>query len=138
MADEFARKLELHPLRKLLGRVGEDISPGAGEDIDIALCAHDLGLGTGRFMALRMVHLMPKERLTEDYMIRMYAGFEHSKETMHVIRHGALSPESATPVRQLRYFFTICRLRGFDRRIYVAREKAREAARRRLAKLVSG
>ena len=136
VAEEFARRMESQPLRKLLGRVGKELGGGGSEDVDLALCAHDIGLGTGRFIALRMVHLIPKERLTEDYMVQLYAGFERSKETIHLIRHGTLCAQSGTPVRQLRYLFTICARRGFERRIYIAREKARVEARRRLAKLV--
>jgi glycosyltransferase involved in cell wall biosynthesis len=42
-----------------------------GEDIEISFVCCNHGLGIGIFPALKLTHLIPKRRLTEDYLVRM-------------------------------------------------------------------
>jgi glycosyltransferase involved in cell wall biosynthesis len=49
-------------------RKGKELS-GYG-DIDLAHCALDLGLGTGKSTRLKLTHLIPASRLTFDYFVR--------------------------------------------------------------------
>lgn len=57
-----------------------------GEDLDLALCAFDLGLSTARFADLRLTHLMPAERLTEDYLVRLVEGIAFSTVMLEGLR----------------------------------------------------
>ncbi len=57
---------------KALGRTGTAMS--GYEDVDLAHCALDLGLGTGKFRRLHLTHLIPAARLTLDYFIRHAEG----------------------------------------------------------------
>jgi len=50
-----------------------DLITGYGE-MNLALCAIDLGLGTGKFARLRLTHLIPSSRLTLDYLVRQSEG----------------------------------------------------------------
>lgn len=59
-----------------LGRKGRDL--GACEDGHLALFSGRLGLGTGVFRRLCLDHLIPKERLTLDYFVRLAAGHAYS------------------------------------------------------------
>jgi hypothetical protein len=54
--------------RKELDRKGDSLF--GGEDTDIALCSRRVGLGTGRFPSLRLVHLIPQTRLTERFFLK--------------------------------------------------------------------
>jgi glycosyltransferase involved in cell wall biosynthesis len=65
--------------RGRLDRRGGEL--GSAGDTDIALTAFDVGLGTGVFRALRLTHLIPRERLREDYLLRLMEGLSYS----HVI-----------------------------------------------------
>ena len=136
VGDDYLRKLESDPLRQMLGRAGSDrlIS---GEDTDLALCAHDLGMGTGRFIALRILHLIPRERFAGDYLVRLYVGFTQAGEILHFIRHRTLAPQSSTPVRLMRNIYRACTYRGLNRRIFIAQEKARDEIRRMLANRIT-
>ena len=137
IAEDYLRKLDSDPVRQMLGRTG----PGrllSGEDTDLALCAHDLGLGTGRFVALRVVHLIPKERFAADYLVRLYVGFTQTGEIIHFIRQRSLAPQSRAPIRLMRNIYRVCRYRGLNRRIFIAQEKARDDIRRMLANLKNG
>ena len=46
----------------------------SGGDNDLAACACDIGLGVGLIASLRLTHLIPPERLAEDYLIRLIEG----------------------------------------------------------------
>ncbi len=133
VAEDFLRKVEADPLRQALGRSGPVMA--AGEDQLLCFSAHDLGLGSGRFVSLKLLHLIPKERVTEEYIAKLFAGFEWAEEFLHVIRNGTLRSRSKTPARQLRYLFWICTRRGLERRVYIAAEKACSDARRLLVKM---
>jgi glycosyltransferase involved in cell wall biosynthesis len=53
----------------VLDRTGASlISAG---DLDLAATACDIGLGNGLFASLKLTHLMPRERLQEDYLLRL-------------------------------------------------------------------
>ncbi|MFZ1920243.1 MAG: glycosyltransferase [Xanthobacteraceae bacterium] len=60
----------------ILDRVGTSLISGG--DNDLAACACDLGLGVGLFCALKLIHLMPEQRLSEDYLCRLVEGIEYS------------------------------------------------------------
>ena len=57
IADAYVQALRSRPASKKLGRTGGVLL--SGEDVDMALTAHDHGLGTGLFSALRTIHLIP-------------------------------------------------------------------------------
>ena len=70
--------------RSSLGRKGNLLT--SCEDIDLAYTSNDLGLGTGLFMSLKLVHLMPISRFTEEYLLRIVEGTEYSVLMLDNIR----------------------------------------------------
>jgi hypothetical protein len=58
---------------------------GYGE-MNLSLCAIDMGLGTGKSARLRLTHLIPSSRLTLDYMIRQAEGDAASLMMFRAIR----------------------------------------------------
>ena len=66
VADAYARALLTRPESLNLGRKGSSLV--SGEDIDLAMTAYDLGFGTGMFCRLHITHLIPKTRMTVDYV----------------------------------------------------------------------
>lgn len=71
-------------LRSLLGRRGKSLM--SAEDVDLALCAPDLGLGTGIFRALQMTHVFPARRTTLPYLLGMWETHAYSDELLDHIR----------------------------------------------------
>jgi hypothetical protein len=55
-------------------------------DIDLAYTSNDLGLGTGLFTSLKLVHLMPTSRLQEEYLLRIVEGTTYSLLKLDHIR----------------------------------------------------
>ena len=75
------------PVRRGLGRKGSSLM--SGEDDDMARTSHLLGMATGLFPELNLLHLIPEERLHEDYLVRLVEGQNYSGvivETLHGVR----------------------------------------------------
>jgi glycosyltransferase involved in cell wall biosynthesis len=75
-----------HPLRSKLGRKGTGLN--SSEDGDMAFTACDMGLGIARFPSLRLVHLIPRQRLTDDYLFRLIEGISYSDTILIAFRQG--------------------------------------------------
>ena len=79
--------LELHAGGKrnvLIDRAGDSLVSGG--DSDLAICACDVGLGMGLFTALKLTHLIPAGRLTEDYLVRLVEGLAYSGVVLNSFR----------------------------------------------------
>ncbi|MCE0496357.1 MAG: glycosyltransferase [Methylacidiphilales bacterium] len=131
VAKDYAQKTEASPLRRLLGHSGTNM--GGGDDFDLAYCAIDLGMGVGRFVSLELTHLIPKARLTEDYMIRLWAGFAWCHEILPALRPGSQRDSRALWKPKVLVYLNICLKRGIERRVMIAAEKARYQARKLIA-----
>jgi hypothetical protein len=62
--------------RVQLDRTGDSLMSGG--DNDLAACACDLGLGVGLCADLKLQHLIPPGRFTEDYLTRLAYGIHYS------------------------------------------------------------
>jgi glycosyltransferase involved in cell wall biosynthesis len=94
VADYYA---ELHANGRrdiIMDRTGNSLLSGG--DSDLASCACDLGLGMGLFTSLKLTHLIPVGRLTEDYLTRLLEGLAYSAIVLGSFRgNNALLPERA-------------------------------------------
>jgi len=82
VAVAHARALATRPASVKLDRKGSSLVSGG--DIDLAMTAYDCGLGTGVFQRLQITHIIPKARMTVDYLCRLLEGIEYST---HLLRH---------------------------------------------------
>ncbi len=71
-----------------LDRTGESMISGG--DNDLAACACDIGLGVGLIAALKLTHLIPPERLTEDYLARLIEGIYFSAVVLAHLRDSVM------------------------------------------------
>lgn len=79
--------LELHKNGRrnvMMDRAGSSLISGG--DSDMAICACDLGMGMGMFASLKLTHLIPAERLTEDYLVRLVEGLAYSEIVLNSFR----------------------------------------------------
>jgi GT2 family glycosyltransferase len=83
-AQRYATATRSDPLRATLDRVGTSLSSCG--DIDLALTALDLGLGTGRFPQLRLRHVIPAGRLELPYLLNLAEAVSYSAHVMNYIR----------------------------------------------------
>jgi hypothetical protein len=75
-----------------LDRAGNSLLSGG--DNDLAACACDVGLGVGLMKDLRLVHLIPPQRLTADYLSRLAEGISFSSIILDNIRGLRIEPRS--------------------------------------------
>lgn len=92
VAVEYLRKVRFDPIRSRLDRSGSGLSSCG--DIDMAFTACDLGLGTGRFVSLKLKHLMPTSRLENAYIEKLCEGFGYSEAILSAVRGKAPSRKS--------------------------------------------
>ncbi|PPS42804.1 glycosyltransferase [Chroococcidiopsis sp. TS-821] len=92
VAEKYAELLHNDSRRSQLDRRGKQlISCG---DTDLALTSCDIGLGTGNFTALKLTHLIPSNRLQEDYLVKLLEGIGYSVIILDFLRGKVPTPLS--------------------------------------------
>lgn len=86
IAEAFLEKTQNDPRRFTLGRRGASMA--SCEDYDIAKVATELGAGFGIFASLKIKHLISKERLTKDYLLRLQRGMSESHALLYYLWDG--------------------------------------------------
>jgi glycosyltransferase involved in cell wall biosynthesis len=101
----------------------------SGGDVEISFVACKTGLGSGIFPELRLTHLIPKERVQEDYLIKLIEGHAISKILLQY-KWENIRPYSpfSGPLGALRVLKHLLVRRGIDRRIYLAGVRSRVRA----------
>ncbi|MBA4138079.1 MAG: family 2 glycosyl transferase [Opitutus sp.] len=74
----------------------------ASGDTDIAYVGCDLGWGKGVFRALRLEHIIPASRCTENYLCKNAEDRGYSDILHHLVRHGRLPTLRGGPLEKLR------------------------------------
>ena len=113
------------------GRRGKELL--SGEDREIAFVACDLGLGTGVFPELRLTHLIPKERLSRKYLLKLREGTELSNALLFYKWKGTHPISPFGPRGLLSIVKNSILRRGLDRQIYFTKIRAMISARRIIA-----
>ena len=130
VARAYADSVRNDPRRKLLGRRG--VSLGGCEDFDLAQTAIHRGLGTGVFVRLRIIHLMPAARVRMEYLERLVEGHACSTTILHHL-YGCPYPKPRRGLlawlRRLNYHRSLSRI---ERCIDNARRRGDLAAHRML------
>lgn len=124
--------LDLHDggLRRIqFDRAGKSLLSGG--DNDLAACACDIGLGVGLIAALKLTHLIPQERLTVDYHVRLADGINYSSAMLDAERGINTPPRSG--LGKIVDFLRTLRLKQPHRRIAAAAYNARNRANLELA-----
>jgi glycosyltransferase involved in cell wall biosynthesis len=126
VAEVWKSKCEGNSLGISLGRNPNSLL--GGEDFDLAFTACDIGLGRGLFKSLRLIHYIPKERLTLKYFLRMKEGITFSLIILFSLRSG--KPEKYSPSLRKRFvrLFQFLRMSKMNRKIYSAKERGRTRA----------
>jgi glycosyltransferase involved in cell wall biosynthesis len=128
VAKRYREQLSKSTLRQSLDRKGQSLA-SAG-DIDLALTACEMGMDAGVFARLELIHLIPPERLTEDYLLRLCKSLAMSSLLLRLVR--------GIPVRRLprgvkwwsKLAYDCARKWGRNRRFYLAQVRGQRAALR--------
>jgi glycosyltransferase involved in cell wall biosynthesis len=115
--------------RFMLDRVGQSLA-SAGDN-DLAACACDVGLGVGVFQALKLIHLMPAERLEESYLLRLVEGIAYSSVVFRSFRDAAAGQERSR-LRRIADLIRMLFMDSRERRFFRASKRGERQAVRDL------
>lgn len=131
VAQKYIDLVQSDPRRLSLGRCGELLL--SCEDFDIALAALDVGLGLGRFSRLKLVHIMPIERLSEGYLLKLVKGIVYSRAIMDFLRNR--QQDQLSWRTKVRYFLSSWLMSPRDRRFLKATKQAQNLAVKQIQKM---
>ena len=114
----------------LLDRRGKSLM-SAGDN-DLAACACELGLSMGLYHKLKLAHLIPPDRLSQDYLVRLAEGIHYSGVFFRCLR-GEM-PQPISFGRRLLDLLQMVRMSRNDRQIFRAVCRGERKARQSLAK----
>jgi glycosyltransferase involved in cell wall biosynthesis len=112
---------------RLKGRAGKSLM--GGEDTEICYVACSTGLGMGLFPELRVTHLIPRERLSERYLLRLAEGMQTSIAMLGYKWRNVMPRSPLSPMEALRIAKSVAERRGIDRRMYLASVRGKVRAR---------
>jgi glycosyltransferase involved in cell wall biosynthesis len=116
---------------QIADRCGQSLASGG--DVEICLVACKEGLGMGIFPELRLLHLISKERLTDEYFLRLREGMALT-DLLLANKWLKQVPETSLSVAGLAgYAKNVLTRRGIDRRMYLAYRRAAVSARKVIA-----
>ena|ERR1700726_110928 len=87
-----------------------------------------MGLGTGIFPELRLTHIIPDSRLSEDYLVRLIEGMHFSGTLVYYVTKG-VRPEFNVK-KAMKIIYHVLRRSRRDRRFYIASQRGEYRAAR--------
>ena len=106
----------------------------AGDDNEIGYVACEIGLGMGVFPELRLTHLIPKERVSRKYLLRLLEGQRACDVLLEYKWKGCLPPRSPFhPLGMLAILKNLITRRGLERHKYFAHLRGLISARKIIA-----
>jgi GT2 family glycosyltransferase len=105
VTDAYLKTLAARPPGITVGSSGKNFL--RGEDDDICFSAQSVNLGVGMFKDLRLTHLIPTDRLTEDYLCGLCEGIVYSGYVVSYLWKKPIRP----PVHSWRWRFGYWRMR---------------------------
>ncbi len=130
VGNEYTNLVYRDPRRFILGRKGQLLN--SCEDTDIAFTACDMGLGTGRFVSLKLTHLISADRLKEEYLLRLCEALCCSSTILESFR-GKL-PAQKSKLRMLFDYYQLWRMSPIDRRFKKAVKRGQALALKQITK----
>lgn len=107
-----------------MGRKGNALS--GGEDFDLLHTVCEMGLGKGIFASLRLTHVFPAHRLTEDFLVKITEGNARSGAVLRgLLEPGAFLPRLTWPAK-IRLFMQSLRRSPLEQKLLWAEAKGRE------------
>jgi hypothetical protein len=140
VGQKYVNLLETDNRRLLLGRRGKTSQTLlSNEDTDMALSALDIGLGIGKFNRLKLTHIIPASRLTEEYLLKIFKGIQYSMKILHYLRGRPQVPEVLSWRRRVRIFlYNTFIMTPLERKFMLATKEAQDLAEQQIQALSNG
>lgn len=127
VAEFYTTQVAHSELRRTLDRTGNSLMSGG--DTDLVLTACEMGLSRGLFKTLRTDHLIPPQRLQEDYLLRLVEGIRVSGCLLELVHRPHKPPVLITWWWWFKFFCDCACKFGRKRRFYLANKRAQRKAR---------
>ncbi len=115
----------------IIGNTGN--LPLGGDDTEMCYITCNLGLGMGLFPCLKLLHLISKRRLTEDYIIKIKQGYAVRHLLLAYKWSGVLPASPYAPIQLLRCLKQLISIHAIKRRLAWALHLARITAAKIIA-----
>jgi glycosyltransferase involved in cell wall biosynthesis len=112
---------------QLTDRSGKDLI--CGGDTEICYVACEIGSGMGLFPELCVTHLIPRERLMDEYLMRLIEGTDTSHHLLSFKWRGVIPRSPFHIIELLRASKNLAMRRAVERRVYLATLRAAFRAR---------
>jgi glycosyltransferase involved in cell wall biosynthesis len=129
VAERYASHVLTDPVKAMLDRRGESLASSG--DIDMARTSLIMGLGTGVFAALRLTHIIPQNRLTQKYFIKMIEDSTAANYVFCLAKNQVSRPQST--IDRLVEIYKYLRASKFEKMIVQSRRRGIERGRRFIA-----
>jgi glycosyltransferase involved in cell wall biosynthesis len=106
----------------LSDRSGKDLISGG--DTEVCYVACQIGFGMGLFPELRVTHLIPPERVTEGYLIKLIEGKATSRFLLAFAWRGVTPRSPLNPIELVRLIKNVVTHGGIDRALYFSNLRA--------------
>lgn len=127
VVERYAAQIAEAPWRQALGPQGAALM--RGEDTDLVMTACEMGLDRGLFASLRLTHLIPPERLREDYLLRLVEGIQLGGYILEMSRPPHRAPPPVDWWWRLKFGCDCLTKFGRKRRFFRAAKRAQRRAR---------
>lgn len=129
IAEKYASVVASDSTRSRLDRKG-DLLTCCG-DTDLVFTAYDLSFGTGKFVDLKLIHLMASKRLQESYLLKLAEGNGYSELIFESLRN-EVKPYKVTWKHKLYAWYRRSKMSPVERRMCQAKERGKQLAMKEL------
>jgi hypothetical protein len=113
IAEKYVFDVSTSPVKAMLDRRGTSLASSG--DIDMARTSLRMGLGTGIFSKLKLVHIIPRSRLTSEYFLKL---IEDSTAANYLYSSSKkISSEQISKIDKLVLKYKYLRATGFQKQI---------------------
>ncbi|WP_461789879.1 glycosyltransferase [Pedobacter sp.] len=123
---QYLENLNNQPQRKRLDRTANSLVSGG--DTDMILTALDMGYGMAVFKSLKMQHIIPPERLTEHYLLKLMEGLKYSHIILSKLRGNQDIKYRYDFIDFVKNNYYLFRLKGRAKRFYKAKIRGESKA----------
>ncbi len=122
----YAKRIQDDPLRHMLERQGDSLASCG--DSDLCFTAIDSGFGLGVFKQLKLTHIIPKQRVTKEYLLRLEEAMSYSWTILNFLYDGPSATIRRDFLRRCLDFFRTTMLRGVAKDFQQASYRGRKLA----------
>jgi glycosyltransferase involved in cell wall biosynthesis len=126
VAEAYLKTLAARPAGVTVGSAGKNFL--RGEDDDICYSAQTINLGVGMFKDLRLTHLIPAERLTEEYLCGLAEGIVYSGYVVSYLWKKTVRPPVPSLRSRLSFWKQYSKMTRLEKRFADARVRAEKRA----------